>query len=140
MTDALEKGAGVLTGGKRHALGKTYYEITVLTNVTAEMRVAREEIFGPVAPLYRFETEDEAIALANDTTYGLASYFYAGDLGRIWRVSEGLEYGMIGINTGLISTELHPFGGVKESGIGREGSHHGLSEFLETKYLCMGGI
>ncbi len=140
VTDALEKGAGVLTGGKRHALGKTYYEVTVLTNVTSDMRVASEEIFGPVAPLYRFETEDEAIALANDTTYGLASYFYAGDLGRIWRVSEGLEYGMIGINTGLISTELHPFGGVKESGIGREGSHHGLSEFLETKYLCMGGI
>jgi succinate-semialdehyde dehydrogenase/glutarate-semialdehyde dehydrogenase len=140
VADALSKGAGVLTGGKRHALGKTYYEVTVLTNVTAEMRVAREEIFGPVAPLYRFETEDEAIALANDTTYGLASYFYAGDLGRIWRVSEGLEYGMIGINTGLISTELHPFGGIKESGIGREGSHHGLNEYLETKYLCMGGI
>ncbi len=140
VTDALEKGAGVLTGGKRHALGKTYYEVTVLTNVTSDMRVASEEIFGPVAPLYRFETEAEAIALANDTTYGLASYFYAGDLGRIWRVSEGLEYGMVGINTGLISTELHPFGGVKESGIGREGSHHGLSEFLETKYLCMGGI
>lgn len=140
VADALAKGAGVLTGGKRHAMGKTYYEVTVLSDVTSDMRVANEEIFGPVAPLYRFDTEEEAIRLANDTTYGLASYFFAGDLGRIWRVSEGLEYGMVGINTGLMSTELHPFGGVKESGIGREGSHHGLSEYLETKYLCMGGV
>lgn len=138
--DALQHGASVLTGGKRHRLGRTYYEVTVLTNVTQDMRIAREEIFGPVAPLYRFSTEAEAIALANDTTYGLASYFYAGDIGRIFRVSEGLEYGMIGVNTGLISTELHPFGGVKESGIGREGSHYGLSEYLETKYVCIGGI
>lgn len=140
VADALDKGASVLTGGKRHAMGRTYYEVTVLTDVTREMRVANEEIFGPVAPLYRFSTEAEAIALANDTTYGLASYFYAGDVGRIWRVSEGLEYGMIGANTGLISTELHPFGGVKESGIGREGSHYGLAEYLETKYLCLGGM
>jgi succinate-semialdehyde dehydrogenase/glutarate-semialdehyde dehydrogenase len=140
VADALDKGASVLTGGKRHALGRTYYEVTVLTEVTRSMRVAEEEIFGPVAPLYRFTTEEEAIAAANDTTYGLASYFYAGDLGRIWRVSEGLEYGMIGANTGLISTELHPFGGMKESGIGREGSHNGIEEFLETKYICMGGI
>ena len=140
MADALSHGANVLTGGKRHALGRTYYEATVLTDVTQNMRVAKEEIFGPVAPLYRFSTEEEAIALANDTTYGLASYFFAGDMGRIWRVSEGLEYGMIGANTGLISTELHPFGGVKESGIGREGSHYGLAEYLETKYVCLGGI
>ena len=140
VADALNRGASVLTGGKRHAMGRTYYEVTVLTDVTREMRVANEEIFGPVAPLYRFSTEAEAIALANDTTYGLASYFYAGDVGRIWRVSEGLEYGMIGANTGLISTELHPFGGVKESGIGREGSHYGLAEYLETKYLCLGGM
>ena len=104
------------------------------------MRIAREEIFGPVAPIYRFSTEQEALALANDTTYGLASYFFAGDVGRIWRVSEGLEYGMGGVNTGLISNELHPFGGVKESGIGREGSHYGLEEFLETKYVCLGNI
>lgn len=140
VEDALNKGASVLTGGKRHALGRTYYEVTVLADVTTAMRVSNEEIFGPVAPIYRFSTEEEAITMANDTTYGLASYFYAGDLGRIWRVGEGLEYGMIGVNTGLISTELHPFGGVKESGIGREGSHYGLEEYLETKYLCLGGI
>ncbi len=140
VAQALAQGANVLTGGKRHALGRTFYEVTVLTDVTKDMRLAQEEIFGPVAPLYRFSTEEEAIALANDTVYGLAAYFYAGNLGRIWRVSEGLEYGMIGVNTGIISTELHPFGGVKESGIGREGSHHGLDEYLETKYVCLGGI
>ena len=138
--DALSQGAAALTGGRRHALGGTYYEVTVLTGVTGDMRISSEEIFGPVAPLYRFSTEEEAIRLANDTPFGLASYFYAGDLGRIWRVSEGLEYGMVGVNTGLISTEIHPFGGVKESGIGREGSHHGLDEYLETKYVCVGGI
>ena len=140
VDDALSKGAAALTGGGTHSLGGTYFEVTVLADVTPEMRVADEEIFGPVAPLYRFETEDEAIRLANDTPFGLASYFYAGDLGRIWRVSEGLEYGMVGVNTGLISTEIHPFGGVKESGIGREGSHHGLEEYLETKYVCLGGV
>ena len=140
VADALSQGANVLTGGKRHALGRTYYEVTVLTGVTQNMRVAKEEIFGPIAPLYRFSTEEEVIAYANDTTYGLAAYFYTGDIARIFRVSEGLEYGMIGANTGLISTELHPFGGVKESGIGREGGHYGLAEYLETKYVCLAGI
>ena len=137
---ALAEGAGVLTGGRRHALGRTYYEVTVLTDVTPEMAIHGEEIFGPVAPLFRFSTEDDAIAIANDTEYGLAAYFYAADMGRIWRVSESLEYGMVGVNTGLISTEVAPFGGFKESGIGREGSHHGLDEYLETKYVAIGGI
>ena len=140
VAEALSQGANVLTGGKRHVLGRTYYEVTVLTGVTQSMRIAKEEIFGPVAPLYRFSTEEEAIAYANDTTYGLAAYFYTGDIGRIFRVSESLEYGMIGANTGLISSELHPFGGVKESGIGREGGHYGLAEYLETKYVCLAGI
>jgi succinate-semialdehyde dehydrogenase/glutarate-semialdehyde dehydrogenase len=112
----------------------------VLTDVTQEMRIANEEIFGPVAPLFRFSTEEEAIRLANDTPYGLASYFFARDMARIWRVSEGLEYGIVGVNTGIISTEVAPFGGFKESGIGREGSHDGLDEYLETKYIAMGGI
>ena len=137
---ALAEGAGVLTGGRRHALGRTYYEVTVLTDVTPDMAIHGEEIFGPVAPLFRFSTEDEAVAMANDTEYGLAAYFYAADMGRIWRVSESLEYGMVGVNTGLISTEVAPFGGFKESGIGREGSHHGLDEYLETKYVAIGGI
>ena len=137
---ALAEGAGVLTGGRRHALGRTYYEVTVLTDVTPAMAIHGEEIFGPVAPLFRFSTEDDAIAIANDTEYGLAAYFYAADMGRIWRVSESLEYGMVGVNTGLISTEVAPFGGFKESGIGREGSHHGLDEYLETKYVAIGGI
>jgi len=140
VAEALSQGANVLTGGKRHVLGRTYYEVTVLTGVTQSMRIAKEEIFGPVAPLYRFSTEEEAIAYANDTTYGLAAYFYTGDISRIFRVSESLEYGMIGANTGLISSELHPFGGVKESGIGREGGHYGLAEYLETKYVCLAGI
>ena len=137
---ALAEGAGVLTGGRRHALGRTYYEVTVLADVTPDMAIHGEEIFGPVAPLFRFSTEDDAIAIANDTEYGLAAYFYAADMGRIWRVSESLEYGMVGVNTGLISTEVAPFGGFKESGIGREGSHHGLDEYLETKYVAIGGI
>ena len=137
---ALAEGAGVLTGGRRHALGRTYYEVTVLTDVRPDMAIHGEEIFGPVAPLFRFSTEEEGITIANDTVYGLASYFYAADMGRIWRVSEGLEYGMVGVNTGLISTEVAPFGGFKESGIGREGSHHGLDEYLETKYVAIGGI
>ena len=137
---ALAEGAGVLTGGRRHALGRTYYEVTVLTDVTPDMAIHGEEIFGPVAPLFRFSTVDDAIAIANDTEYGLAAYFYAADMGRIWRVSESLEYGMVGVNTGLISTEVAPFGGFKESGIGREGSHHGLDEYLETKYVAIGGI
>jgi succinate-semialdehyde dehydrogenase/glutarate-semialdehyde dehydrogenase len=125
-------------GGKRHALGGFFFEPTILTNVTPAMKVTKEETFGPVAPLFRFKTEEEAIRLANDTEFGLASYFYARDLGRVWRVSEALEYGMVGVNTGLISTTEAPFGGVKESGLGREGSKYGIDEYLELKYLCMG--
>ena len=140
LTDATSKGARIVCGGKRHGLGGTYFEPTIVADVTPKMRVAREEIFGPVAPLYRFKTEAEAIALANDTEYGLAAYFYAGNVARVWRVSEALEYGIVGINTGIISTEVAPFGGMKSSGIGREGSKYGIEEFLEIKYLCMGGI
>ncbi|MGF1592286.1 MAG: NADP-dependent succinate-semialdehyde dehydrogenase [Kiloniellaceae bacterium] len=140
VADATAKGARVALGGARHDLGGTFYQPTVLTGVTTQMKVTREETFGPVAPLFRFKTEEEGIALANDTEFGLASYFYARDMGRIWRVGEALESGMVGINTGLISTEVAPFGGVKESGIGREGSKYGIDEFLEVKYLCMGGV
>lgn len=140
VSDAIEKGASAITGGKRHELGRTFYEPTVLVNVTDEMACSREEIFGPVAPLYRFSEDEEAITRANDTQYGLAAYFYARDVSRIWRVAEGLEYGMVGINTGMISTAVAPFGGVKESGIGREGSKYGIEEFVEVKYLCLGGI
>src|SRR6267378_1991349 len=140
ISDATSKGATVLVGGKRHALGGRFFEPTVLTNVTPAMAIAREETFGPVAPLFHFKSEADAIALANDTEFGLASYFYGRDIGRIWRVAEALEYGIVGINTGLISTEVAPFGGVKESGIGREGSKYGIEEFLEIKYLCIGGI
>jgi succinate-semialdehyde dehydrogenase/glutarate-semialdehyde dehydrogenase len=140
IADATAKGAKVLVGGKRHALGGRFFEPTVLTGVTTAMDVAREETFGPVAPLFRFETEAESIALANDTEFGLAAYFYGRDISRIWRVAEALEYGIVGINTGIISTEVAPFGGVKESGLGREGSKYGLEEFLEIKYLCLGGI
>ena len=140
VADATEKGARVVSGGKRHALGGSFYEPTILAEVTTEMKVTTEETFGPVAPLFRFKTEDEAIAMANDTEFGLASYFYARDLGRVWRVGEALESGIVGINTGIISTEVAPFGGVKESGVGREGSHYGIDEFLEVKYLCMGGV
>ena len=136
----VDKGARVVTGGKRHSLGGTFFQPTVLADATPEMAVAREEIFGPVSPLFRFETEAEALRMANDTEYGLAAYFYTRDMARIWRVAEGLEYGIHGINTGLISTAVAPFGGVKESGIGREGSKYGLEEFLEVKYLCLGGI
>jgi len=140
IADATSKGARILLGGKRHALGGRFFEPTILVDVTTAMAVAREETFGPVAPLFRFKTEDEAVALANDTEFGLAAYFYGRDIGRIWRVAEALEYGIVGINTGIISTEVAPFGGVKESGLGREGSKYGLEEFLEIKYLCMGGI
>ncbi|MEO1190360.1 MAG: NADP-dependent succinate-semialdehyde dehydrogenase [Pseudomonadota bacterium] len=140
VSDAVSKGATVVAGGKRHALGGTFHEPTVLTGVTTDMKVTYEETFGPVAPLFKFETEEEGIAMANDTVFGLAAYFYARDLGRVWRVGEGLETGIVGINTGIISTEVAPFGGVKESGIGREGSKYGLDEFLEVKYLCMGGV
>jgi len=138
ISDATSKGATVLVGGTRHPLGGRFFEPTVLTNVTPSMAIAREETFGPVAPLFRFRTEADAIALANDTEFGLAAYFYGRDIGRIWRVAEALEYGIVGINTGLISTEVAPFGGVKESGLGREGSKYGMEEFLEIKYLCMG--
>lgn len=136
IADALEKGATLLTGGKRHALGGTFFEPTILTGATQQMKVAREETFGPVAPLFRFTTEDEVIAMANDTEFGLAAYFYTENVRRTWRVTEALEYGMVGHNTGLISNEVAPFGGVKQSGLGREGSHHGIDEFLEIKYLC----
>lgn len=140
IKDALGKGAKLAIGGKRHALGGTFFQPTVLVDVTPNMKVANEETFGPVAPLFRFKTDAEAIELANATEFGLASYFYSRDIGRIWRVAEGLESGMVGINTGIISTEVAPFGGVKESGIGREGSSHGIEEYLEMKYLCIGGI
>jgi len=140
IQDAKQKGAKVLVGGKRHALGGRFFEPTILTDVTPAMTVAREETFGPVAPLFRFKTEAEAVALANDTEFGLASYFYGKDIARVWRVAEALEYGIVGINTGLISTEVAPFGGVKESGLGREGSKYGMDEYLEIKYLCFGGI
>lgn len=137
VADAVAKGATVVTGGERHERGRTYYRPTVLTDVTPAMAVTNEEIFGPVAPLYRFESEEEALTLANNTPYGLAAYFYARDVGRVWRVAEGLEYGIVGINTGLISTTVAPFGGVKESGIGREGSKYGIDEYVEIKYLCL---
>ena len=140
VADALAHGARIVTGGKRHALGGTFYEPTVLADVTPDMKVAGEETFGPVAPLFRFETEEEAIRMANDTEFGLASYFYTRDLARSWRVSEALEYGIVGVNTGLISTAVAPFGGVKESGIGREGSRYGLMDFTEIKYVCVGEV
>ena len=140
IADAVGKGARIVTGGKRHAKGGTFFEPTVLVDVTARMKLAHEETFGPVAPLFRFRTEQELIDLANDTEYGLASYFYSRDIGRIWRVAEALEYGIVGINVGVIATEIAPFGGVKESGIGREGSKYGIEEFLEIKYVCIGGI
>ncbi len=140
IKDAVNKGANILTGGKRHPLGGTFFEPTVIGDITGNMRIATEETFGPVAPIFKFKTEAEAIQMANSTEYGLAAYFYSRDVGRIWRVSEALEYGIIGINAGLISTEVAPFGGLKQSGIGREGSKYGIEEFLEIKYLCMGGI
>ncbi|WP_354684406.1 NADP-dependent succinate-semialdehyde dehydrogenase [Cupriavidus necator] len=140
IADALGKGARILRGGQRHALGHSFFEPTVLADVAPGMLVAREETFGPLAPLFRFETEDEVVAMANDTEFGLASYFYARDLGRVWRVSERLEYGIVGVNTGLISTEVAPFGGVKQSGVGREGSRYGIEDYLVIKYTCMAGI
>jgi succinate-semialdehyde dehydrogenase/glutarate-semialdehyde dehydrogenase len=140
INDAVTKGAKVVLGGKRHALGGRFFEPTVIVNVTPQMMVAKEETFGPVAPLFRFKTEEEAVNMANDTEFGLAAYFYGRDIGRVWRVAEALEAGMVGINTGLISTEVAPFGGVKESGLGREGSKYGIEEYLEIKYLCLGGI
>jgi succinate-semialdehyde dehydrogenase/glutarate-semialdehyde dehydrogenase len=140
VADALSKGAKLALGGKRHARGGLFFEPTILTDVTPAMRVAREETFGPVAPLFRFRTDDEAIAMANDTEFGLAAYFYSRDLGRIFRAAEGLEAGMIGVNTGLISTAEAPFGGVKQSGLGREGSKYGIDEYLEVKYVCLAGL
>ena len=138
--DALAKGARVVTGGKQHALGGTFFEPTVLANINDQMRLDQEEIFGPVAPVYRFTTDDEVIQAANNTRFGLVAYFYGRDINRVWRIAEALEYGMVGINTGMISTAIAPFGGVKESGIGREGSRYGMEEFMEIKYLCFGGI
>jgi len=140
IEDAVKKGAKVVAGGKRHPLGGSFFEPTILVNVTPQMKVAREETFGPVAPLFRFKTEEDAVRLANDTEFGLAAYFYSRDIGRVWRVAEQVEYGIVGINTGIISTEVAPFGGMKESGTGREGSKYGIEDFLEIKYLCMGGI
>jgi succinate-semialdehyde dehydrogenase/glutarate-semialdehyde dehydrogenase len=140
ISDAIAKGARVLVGGRRAPAGGRFFTPTVLADATSEMALAREETFGPVAPLFKFATEADAVALANATEYGLAAYFYGRDIGRIWRVAEALEYGIVGINTGLISTEVAPFGGVKESGIGREGSKYGIEDYLEVKYLCMGGI
>ena len=140
VTDALKKGGKIITGGKRHTLGGTFYEPTVIRDVTTDMLIAREETFGPVAPLFRFKTEEEAIRMANDTEFGLACYFYTRDIGRVWRVGEALEYGIVGINEGIISTAEAPFGGVKESGIGREGSLHGVEEYTEIKYMLMGGL
>ncbi len=140
IADALEKGATVRLGGTRHALGQTFFKPTLLTDVTSEMTIAREETFGPLAPLFRFSTEEEVLKMANATEYGLAAYFYTRDLGRAWRVSEGLEFGMVGVNASVISTETSPFGGVKESGVGREGSKYGIDEYLEIKYTCIAGI
>jgi succinate-semialdehyde dehydrogenase/glutarate-semialdehyde dehydrogenase len=137
IADVLASGGKVLTGGKRHALGGTFFEPTVVTGVLPTAKVATEETFGPLAPLFKFDTEEQIIALANDTIFGLASYFYSRDIGRITRVQEALEYGMVGVNTGLISTEVAPFGGVKQSGLGREGSHHGIEDYLEMKYICL---
>jgi succinate-semialdehyde dehydrogenase/glutarate-semialdehyde dehydrogenase len=140
VADALGKGAKVLLGGKPHALGGLFFEPTVLTGVTASMKVAREETFGPVAPLFRFKDEAEAIAMANDTEFGLAAYFFSRDIGRVFRVAEALESGMVCVNSGLLSNEVSPFGGVKQSGLGREGSKYGIDEYLEIKYLCLAGL
>jgi len=140
VADALEHGATIVLGGRRHSRGGNFYEPTILANVTQQMMVAREETFGPVAPLFKFKTEADVIAMANDTPFGLAAYFYARDVGRVWRVAEALECGIIGINEGIISNEVAPFGGYKQSGLGREGSHHGVEEFLEMKYMLMGGL
>ncbi|RQS55533.1 aldehyde dehydrogenase family protein, partial [Burkholderia sp. Bp8963] len=137
IEDALAKGATVVTGGKRHALGHGFFEPTVLTGVTPAMKVAKDETFGPLAPLFKFSSDDEVIRFANDTEFGLAAYFYSRDIGRVWKVAEALEYGMVGVNTGLISNEVAPFGGVKQSGLGREGSHYGIDDYVVIKYLCL---
>jgi len=140
IADATSKGAKIVVGGARHELGGTFFQPTVMTGVTKAMKVATEETFGPVAPLFKFDDVDDVVAQANDTIFGLAAYFYASDMARVWRVAEALEYGIVGINTGIISTEVAPFGGVKQSGLGREGSHYGTEDYLEMKYLCMAGV
>jgi len=140
IADATSKGAKIVTGGGRHDLGGTFFQPTVMTGVTSNMQVAQEETFGPVAPLFKFDDVDDVVAQANDTIFGLAAYFYAKDMAKVWRVAEQLEYGIVGINTGIISTEVAPFGGVKQSGLGREGSHYGADDFLEMKYLCIAGV
>lgn len=140
IQDAVNKGARILAGGKPHALGHSFFEPTILTGVTKDMKVAKEETFGPLAPLFSFSSEADVIQMANDTEFGLAAYFYSRDIGRVWRVAEALEYGMVGINTGLLSNEAAPFGGVKQSGVGREGSYYGMDDYLVVKYMCMGGI
>jgi succinate-semialdehyde dehydrogenase / glutarate-semialdehyde dehydrogenase len=140
VADAVSKGAKVTLGGKPHSLGGLFFEPTVLTEVTTDMIVSREETFGPVAPLFRFDTEEQVIGMANDSEFGLAAYFYSRDIGRIFRVSEALESGLVGVNAGVIANEMTPFGGVKQSGLGREGSKYGMDEYLEVKYVCLGGI
>jgi succinate-semialdehyde dehydrogenase/glutarate-semialdehyde dehydrogenase len=140
LSDAVDRGAVIVAGGKPHQNGGTMFEPTVISNVDSSMKMASEETFGPLAPVFKFSTEKEAIDMANDTEFGLASYFYTNDINRIWRVSEALEYGMVGVNEGVISNEVAPFGGIKESGLGREGSHYGIDDFLELKYICMGGL
>jgi succinate-semialdehyde dehydrogenase/glutarate-semialdehyde dehydrogenase len=140
LQDALLKGARIVAGGHRHKLGGTFFEPTVMTGVTPDMLVARDETFGPLAPVFKFETEEQAIEMANDTEFGLASYFYTKDLGRAFRVSEALKYGMVGVNEGLITTEVAPFGGVKESGMGKEGSKYGIEDYIDAKYICIGGL
>jgi succinate-semialdehyde dehydrogenase/glutarate-semialdehyde dehydrogenase len=140
IADAVAKGGRILTGGKRHAKGGSFFEPTVIADATREMTVFREETFGPMAPLIRFKTDEEVLEMANDSEFGLASYFYARDISRIWKLAEGLESGIVGVNTGIISTEVAPFGGVKQSGIGREGSKYGVEDYLEIKYVCMAGV
>ncbi len=144
VADAVARGAVLIQGGRRAApaglLGGTFYEPTVLADVSPDAMIFREETFGPVAPLFRFKTDDDVVELANRTEFGLASYFFSRDIGRIWQVAEALEYGMVGVNTGMISNEVSPFGGIKQSGLGREGSHHGIDEYLEIKYVCMAGL
>jgi len=140
ITDAVSHGATIEAGGRRHTLGGTFFEPTILAGCTAAMKIAREEIFGPVVPIFIFETEEEAVSLANATPFGLAGYFYSRDLARVWRVAQALECGMVGVNTGIISNAAAPFGGIKQSGFGREGSRHGISDYLSLKYVCMGGL
>jgi succinate-semialdehyde dehydrogenase/glutarate-semialdehyde dehydrogenase len=140
IADALSKGGELICGGESHPLGGTFFTPTIIGNASTDMKIATEETFGPLAPIFKFKEEEQAIAMANDTEFGLAAYFYTRDIGRVWRVGEALEYGIVGINEGIISTEVAPFGGVKQSGIGREGSHYGIEDFLEIKYMLMGGL